>query len=478
MGIPNFHKWIKDKYPDCYANIEAQTYDNVLIDINCVMHRILYGNILNENVLFKRLYLILSSILKTNTPRKRLVLAIDGPPPLAKMLLQRERRLKLCRDGANSQEFAQSVINPLCFTPGTMFMKSLIERLTAHAESHIKPEYNIEVVVKSGVGESEFKIIKDILTNRGKSYLVVSTDADIIVMISSIMSNKIRNITVNNFSNLISMDSLITQHTFRNKMVSNLDFMLLSIMMGNDYLPKLSYVTLDGLWKAYRMTISKLVKNEFDEASSRLQSSCFQRTGSINFEFMLCFMRNIIASLAKQWIGTFHIADYEPDMYKSYLDGLQWCSTVYSGGICDQTLYMYTWRHSPHPFGLLFYIETNINMLKCDPINELEYISINDDIYALLVLPKMAYNLVSDEYISRMEKKFEFLYEVEECESCISIGKEIKEMYKKLKDVAISKQTPLRKKIGVLSRKSKEHSDTHKNISLEQIRDIINYLSQ
>src|SRR5690349_13443788 len=130
MGIEKFHKWLYNTYPKCFNNINCNFYDNIYIDINCILHRIVAGAI-NENMLFSRFYSYIDFLLKKNVPTKRLTFAIDGVAPFAKILLQRKRRLKISRN-IDQQNDIFNIISPLYFTPGTKFMKSFPDKISKY----------------------------------------------------------------------------------------------------------------------------------------------------------------------------------------------------------------------------------------------------------------------------------------------------------------------------------------------------------
>ena len=190
MGVEKFHKWLCNTYPNSFRKSNYDFYDNVYIDINCILHRIVAGSI-NENILFGRFYSYIDFVLKNNIPTKRLTFAIDGAAPFAKIILQRKRRLKISRN-IDQQNDVLSIVSPLHFTPGTKFMKSLPEKINKYIKK-IEVSYKIKVEVLFGSGEAEFKLIRKLLDiakdKNNETHLLVSTDADMVIMASSILNS-------------------------------------------------------------------------------------------------------------------------------------------------------------------------------------------------------------------------------------------------------------------------------------------------
>ena len=115
MGITNFHKWLRENYPQSIKSHWIDSYDNVYIDLNFVLHYCYYGvNTITD--IYIKLQSYIESILQLLQPQQNVIFATDGTAPLAKLILQRKRRLNISKQNAN-KDFS-SVI----FTPGTHFM--------------------------------------------------------------------------------------------------------------------------------------------------------------------------------------------------------------------------------------------------------------------------------------------------------------------------------------------------------------------
>ncbi|KAG1674232.1 hypothetical protein FOA52_013852 [Chlamydomonas sp. UWO 241] len=93
MGVPGFATAFRDEYRGAYVPRRSVKFDHVMVDVNSVLHIALREASTWEQF-HKMLHSRLDTILSTANPRKSVMLAVDGPGPLAKLLTQRARRAK------------------------------------------------------------------------------------------------------------------------------------------------------------------------------------------------------------------------------------------------------------------------------------------------------------------------------------------------------------------------------------------------
>lgn len=242
----------------------------------------------------------LDTLLKTLSPSRRVVLAMDGPAPLAKLLEQRRRRRResersqyaekaeneaAAEDEANGKGSSGvktgSGISPLFLTTGTLFMlevhNSLVyyicERLSGPQFRHLHFELSDSTVK----GEGELKILSRLLHSAAsdvapeETHVIVGGDSDLIVM--SIASGQ-RHVAL--WDDVANRKYAKSPVFFRDKLeaiwrrdhlgpyatqtdIANLglDLALLAIISsGNDYLPGCQGFALQnkgrpGLWSLY-----------------------------------------------------------------------------------------------------------------------------------------------------------------------------------------------------------------------------------
>ncbi|PNH02366.1 hypothetical protein TSOC_011661 [Tetrabaena socialis] len=91
MGIPGFNVWFAGEHKNAYVPLGKVRVDHLYIDLNSVLHNVM-RKAKNHNHFHKLLHKRLHGILDATCPTKSVMLAVDGPAPLAKLLTQRDRR--------------------------------------------------------------------------------------------------------------------------------------------------------------------------------------------------------------------------------------------------------------------------------------------------------------------------------------------------------------------------------------------------
>lgn len=474
MGISKFIGWIKQTYPESVSNIEynyGNFFDHVYIDINVILHRIISIST-TEDELLSRLCIYIDNVLKHVIPLKSITIASDGIAPFAKIILQRERR----RTYARNHKDNLPEINPLCFTPGTYFMESLKFRLSEYINK-LKKIYKVNVnLLTDESGEAELKLINTMVKNNNNnntSHCIYSSDADIIVIIAAACIN---NVTVHNGSNFLKIDKIIEQHqkklTIKNKIKSNIsqDFAFTSLLMGNDYIPKLAYVTVDRIWSSYIDTFNSLGTYIITEESNNYV---------INTKFIIKMLQNLVTKVSKQWISVFKLENFNIEAYTNYVFGLIWCFDSYKKGTCDKLDYMCDQMISIHPLGLLYFFEFgyyDVNHYNNNKIGN-NY-DIDNEIYATLILPKCARNLINytkdiDFGSKEIANKIAVLYDIENCEICDEYHRILSDLNKTDPSIVIKNN------ITQNLKKYKEHNvNNHKDITIDVIIDLINIMKK
>eukprot|EP00124_Ichthyophonus_hoferi_P005938 Ihof_evm1s1060 gene=Ihof_evmTU1s1060 len=129
MGISGFVGWLQTEFPEAFEEWSeetsaAQSYDDVYFDMNGFVHTSVRMGKTEEHVLI-RLFQQIDRKLRFAQPTRRVVLALDGAGPVAKIKLQKSRRLASEKKGKKKgQHVSSSQI-----TPGTGFMLMIEEAL-------------------------------------------------------------------------------------------------------------------------------------------------------------------------------------------------------------------------------------------------------------------------------------------------------------------------------------------------------------
>jgi 5'-3' exonuclease len=481
MGIKKFIDYIIFSYPSSVVDIEdVKNVDNMYIDLNFVLHYSMYG-CANESMLLSRLYNNIDYLMDTIRPTKALILATDGSPSLAKILLQRKRRLDMARRYINNDDSdVENVDNDfrLSFTVGTNFMDTLKQTLKKYLEN-VKKKYKVDVItIFNEPNEAEMKIIKQIIksSNLNESHAIISNDCDVIVIAASSNIKKIYiiNICPKKTIRCFSVDKLMDLHNKKTN-CNNTDFAFVMLLVGNDYIPKLNFISFESLWSSYSKTIinnnKRLITNEL----------------TINPDSFTIFLRNLITYIPFNQNNKITLEQYDPKIIKHYLEGLVWCLTNYTTGTCDKYDYMYNYR-SLQPLEILYFYEFNKQKEESkiyypQPLFE----PINKHIYSILILPKKAKFLINEKYHNIMDNELSYLYEEEMCKDCENLHLQLRTLNSELKELRLNTDTndpellndlelPIKKKISKISTKMSKHKKNHKNLSVDDIYNAINII--
>lgn len=461
MGITNFNKWLRTNYPIVYSNIK-QSYDNLYIDINPILH-ISINNCTNYTVLIKRIKLNIDNILSKIKPTKNLIFSTDGIPSVAKMILQRERRIAMIRNIniVNESKF----INPIILTPETDFMKKLYDELKDHF-AYLEEKYNIKVIslLNEPIGESEFKLFNKLkklsIKYPDDTHAFVSNDADVVVMSMALNKNIFVIYNEKQFKQVHEIDIKKLNNLFKN----HLDVCLAILMMGNDYLPKVGYLNLNKIIEI--MKDKKIVE-------------C--RENKINIDYTL--LADILFELFKKDKRCKISSIYQLNLtkMKNYMEGLTWCITDYCNAKSKNMFYMYKYKKLViNPIELMYFLMINKKNPISYPLKD-SNIEIHRNIYPSIVMPYKVRFLFDKKYSDFLLEKHKIMYEEELCEFCSEIHKNMSICHDSMNylinygsgesdDIEIDN---IKLKIHDLNIKMKKHKKTHKKLCYDEIITII-----
>jgi len=293
MGIKHFFGWYKKNFGKHMKNLRRGDdfktanveIDNLMIDLNGLFHsstqkvykygshkqpvsllgrpsgRKRLGNLKQQMKVFEDICKNIETLLVLVSPRKRLILCVDGPAPLSKQNQQRQRRFRSASE-KDKEEFLRFDSN--CITPGTKFMDYLNKYIEWYIRTNVSenPRWQeIEVVFSNekSPGEGEHKIINYIRSygNPTDSYCIHGLDADLIMLalgthlpnffilredlynphndffILDIGKTRVDLVKIMNWNN---GDEKSNDPTFDHKSSVN-DFIFICFMVGNDFLP-------------------------------------------------------------------------------------------------------------------------------------------------------------------------------------------------------------------------------------------------
>lgn len=420
MGIKGFYTWLKQNYPLALKTyLKNRIYDYIYVDVNHILHNSI-NECKNEVQFITSLFKHLDYIFNVYIATKKVVLAIDGPSPYSKILLQQKRRAEFVK----KPNIELNKLNSLYLTPGTSLMNK-ISFLLLEYTNKLKKKYkfvNTEFIVSSTLNpdEGEIKLFREMIKNYNKnefaSHLVIGNDADLVILAMAV--NPIINIDilikhVNEF-NVISIKRLIKQHAkkiidikylnidenvyfnpinFENSFI-RIDFCIISIMIGNDYISKLKYLPTDTndkfdlLWKSYKKTFTALDKPLIIN-------------GKFNYIFLKKFMFHLMLNIAPQF-NKFKLTEFNESLVENYLEGLLWCLNMYQTSYCPKYDYIYRYKSGPSPVDIYYYLELcskdiNIPVSNTPPLT--------CEACVILLIPKKAKHLIPKKYLKLVNGK-------------------------------------------------------------------------
>jgi len=385
MGITNFYKEIKLKYKEAFFIINNEIFEYLYIDMNCLLHKCNYNCISIEDIIKKIVFVILE-ITKKVQPTKGIYLFCDGTSPFAKLLLQRERR------------FSMEENLSLNFTPGTIFLKNLPEKLENIIEI-LKIHLNINVYIDTlEPGESEIKIKNQILKNFNNNnqdkHVLITTDADVILILLSHISYK--RCYVLDHDNILSLEKLYESHQIKYNLLddAHIDFAFLSLLMGNDYLPKINLLTFDKLWESYKLNVknNKLINN-------------INNKFILDLNLFIDILNDIIGKIGKKY----KIKTNSDEHLKNYIDGLKWNLDMYINGKCVDYHFIMNNNNLIDILNLIIYLK-NIDKNYLNLERNIYNKPIKSELCGILLIPYKSKHLIDKKYHNFLEEN-KYIYD-------------------------------------------------------------------
>ena len=342
MGIQKFTSWLKQNYSDCfnqYSYPNQYKFDDIYIDMNFIIHSCYYGAE-SEDKLKLKIFEYIKGLMSKCKATKNLYLYFDGSAGKIK----KNTCLKRIKLNSTVNEKISSKI----FSHTSDFMKDINELSKILSVEYLNLNNNVNIIVNdsNNFGEAEIKIINTIIENKNNNHSVaiISNDSDTIII--SLCSN-INNITIFNRQYFINIDKL--KQLFVGEYHTNyMDFVVLSLIQGNDYFPKLKYISFDSVWKAYNLYIdTQTLVNKGKDIS-------IYQNGITNDNFKK-YIECLIYCMPKQYRKCDLTTDLLIEIYnkKNYIECLNYCIDLYCSGKYKSETIAYN-NIQLHPIVFLF----------------------------------------------------------------------------------------------------------------------------
>lgn len=444
MGIKHFFMWYKNQFQCNITSISSggranKHIDTLLLDLNGIFHdsaqkvfkygsgappkRMLPGGKHHQPPqdtptvrmeVYADVCLEIDKLIRTTLPRKRIIMAIDGPAPLGKQCQQRQRRFRAAADGGIKKP---GQFDSNCITPGTVFMDELGKYIEAYATDQCKKEDSgwagRQVVFSDEKvpGEGEHKVI-DFIRKHGtedEKYCICGPDGDLIMLALATHKQDFYILRPDSFD-IHNEFFLLDMKPARTMLVSKMrwegpkfnerdvinDFVFLMFAVGNDFLPNVPSIAIidegiELMLDIYRQIgaevghLTKVDKKEVVSINVEALELFFKRVGGMekaNFERKLgkrgYFPDELMLRSYSPATKTLDLSGYTESyndkhfskilgekatpaeveaISHDYIDGLNWVIKYYTVG-CPSWKYAYGSQYAPTASTLSMAIKT------------------------------------------------------------------------------------------------------------------------
>ncbi|KNE61402.1 hypothetical protein AMAG_06232 [Allomyces macrogynus ATCC 38327] len=353
MGIPKFFRWISERYPMCSELITEKRipeFDNLYLDMNGIIHNCSHPNDddinfrLTDAQMFQAIFDYIDHLFNKIKPKKVFFMAVDGVAPRAKMNQQRSRRFRTALDTqrriAQAQRNGEDIddkteaFDSNCITPGTPFMKRLSEHLQYFVRSKMAEDANwrnVKVILSGHEtpGEGEHKIMEYIRNAKAQDdfdpntrHCLYGLDADLIMLglvthephfsllreevsfgpkkkragAATLESQNFFLMHLSLFREYLGLEFQALRETmkieFNQERVID-DFVLISLFVGNDFLPHLPNLHINEGALAVMFDLYKRVMATSD--------SYINNDGTIHVPTLLAMLKELESVEAKSF---------------------------------------------------------------------------------------------------------------------------------------------------------------------------------
>eukprot|EP01063_Lacrimia_lanifica_P018656 TRINITY_DN25568_c0_g1_i1.p1 TRINITY_DN25568_c0_g1~~TRINITY_DN25568_c0_g1_i1.p1 ORF type:complete len:730 (+),score=196.65 TRINITY_DN25568_c0_g1_i1:54-2243(+) len=406
MGVPALFHWLLYRFPraitaavkltkhcdirDEMASDVVKHVDCLYFDLNSVIHNACHGNSplppdATEDDMICRIFEQIDSVIGIVNPKKLVYIAIDGTVPCSKLLQQRARRFQ--NDERDAGKWDSNVISP-----GTTFMKKVADALTWYVYDRQNTDEDMRklaiILSDSQVsGEGEHKIMNYIHQLRvtpgydpNTSHCIVAQDADLILLglathiphfyLLREHQSHFRpppgrypaprhHLAVKpgwDFVDLgavreylsVDYDALVEKRGANFENVID-DFVLLCMLMGNDFLPSIPTIyvkegALDELLTHYKHDFKgHLIENtriRYDRLALILQhfGRMEDKVFAARHHFYTRECTDSFSFKTEDYRRKYRDQKLQGDdlgVARAYLQGLQWCMDYYFTGDCS-----------------------------------------------------------------------------------------------------------------------------------------------
>ncbi len=431
MGIPSYFSYLLRKHP--YIITALQQADNLYLDSNSIIYDMVSSmKDVDESLLIQMVCEKIDSYLSLVKP-KRVFIAFDGIPPMAKIKQQKDRRFKSWIQQTMSN--APMGWNTMQITPGTSFMNTLDTKLHAYFKSHASRYESFQLSTSKEPGEGEHKLFSWIRDHpnlhKDQKTLIYGLDSDLIILsLHHLQYGEIRLLREAPAFMLQDRELHVLDVPKLADSIRELigetklsDYIFMTLFLGNDFMPHFPSLNLrttgfDTLFRTYTSTVKEnehlfdgeiqwpivqkfvealalqeenIIIKEYHARNRYQVDSSTEEKRQQNLPMLQREKEHFICPTKKGWQERYYDSFFtakKTDICKEYVDILVWNMQYYTTGCTHWKLY-YSFMYPPLLEDLAKCIPLSHTLEVCEErFNERELL--------MYVLPPIYYRFIPE----------------------------------------------------------------------------------
>ena len=303
MGIKNYLKYIDKEEIN-----KIKEYDYLYLDCNFLIHYFIY-KCKNDLDLYIKTSYYFKYLFDNIQINKILYIIFDGKPDKndPKLLTKINRsKNKIIDDSYDKQDlsYKSKIIEK--------YKNMIIDLLDKNIKSN-KLNFKYEINDNNNGGEGDFKIFNEINNIDQDKICILSKDSDMILLSYSLILKK--NINIDIIINLRPIEIIDVNRLINDN--KSYDYILITMLLDNDYLPKISNINYESLVKTY-----KIYKKDNENIIIN---------NKINYDNLIIYITYLI--FYKKNKVKFNIINLDLNRFEIYLNNLKWC--LYNYGVLN-----------------------------------------------------------------------------------------------------------------------------------------------
>lgn len=297
MGIKDYLKHIPQEYP----LEKSREYDYVYLDCNYMCHYLIY-KCKSDTDFYTKIFDYWDYLISTIKIKKELFLIFDGEYDTEQLANPKyQTHLLRAKAKQKSDDYDKQSIHPDSKILKT-FREFLIDAIERYKKIN-KLLFKITINSDNIKGEADIKILNTIFNSNQNNICICSKDSDMILISQSLCIKKSINIDI--LSNLRPI-KFININKFKQY---DLDYILIVLLLGNDYLPKISNTTYQNLIESYEKYIrfnKPIISGDIIEPNN-----------------LVNYITYIIGNSDKKI--KFKLSNIDLDRFDIYYNNIKWC---------------------------------------------------------------------------------------------------------------------------------------------------------